>query len=49
MGFNSEFKGLMSIIPWITHCDQFDVYGSVNHKYIPIYIQQDATLHSFQI
>jgi hypothetical protein len=24
----------------------FDVYGSVHSKYIPIYIQQDATLHS---
>ena len=24
----------------------FDVYGSVHRKYIPIYIKQDATLHS---
>jgi hypothetical protein len=24
----------------------FIVYGSVHRKYIPIYIQQDATLHS---
>jgi len=24
----------------------FNVYGSVHHKNIPIYIQQDATLHS---
>ena len=25
---------------------ELDVQGSVHHKYIPIYIQQDATLHS---
>jgi len=25
---------------------KFDVHGSVHHKYIPIYIQQDATLDS---
>jgi hypothetical protein len=24
----------------------FNVYGSVHRRYIPIYIQQDATLHS---
>jgi hypothetical protein len=24
----------------------FNVYGSVHRNYIPIYIQQDATLHS---
>jgi hypothetical protein len=30
-----------------SHCvtPQTDVHGSVHHKYIPIYIQQDATLH----
>jgi hypothetical protein len=27
----------------------FNVYGSVHRKYIPIYIQQDATLHSLFI
>jgi hypothetical protein len=27
----------------------FDVYGSMHHKYIPIYIQQDATSHSLLI
>jgi hypothetical protein len=26
--------------------DQFDVHGFLHRKYIPIYIQQDATLHS---
>jgi len=26
---------------------KFNVYGSVHHKYIPIYIQQDATLTQF--
>jgi hypothetical protein len=26
--------------------NKFDVYGSVHRKHIPIYIQQDATLHS---
>jgi hypothetical protein len=25
------------------------MYGSVHHKYIPIYIQQEATLHSLFI
>jgi hypothetical protein len=24
----------------------FNIYGSMHRKYIPIYIQQDATLHS---
>ena len=28
---------------------QSNVYGSVHRKYIPIYIQQDATLHSLFI
>jgi hypothetical protein len=28
------------------HVCKFNVYGSVHRKYIPIYIQQDATLHS---
>jgi hypothetical protein len=28
---------------------RFNVYGYVQHKYIPIYIQQDATLHSLII
>jgi len=27
----------------------FNVYGSVHHRYIPIYIQQDATLNSLFI
>ena len=26
--------------------NKFNVHGSVHHKNIPIYIQQDATLHS---
>jgi hypothetical protein len=30
-------------------CNMFNVYGSVHHKYIPICIQQDATLHSLFI
>jgi hypothetical protein len=29
--------------------ETFNVYGSVHRKYIPIYIQQDATLHSLFI
>jgi len=28
---------------------RFDVHGSVHRKYIPIYVQQDATLHSLFI
>jgi hypothetical protein len=27
----------------------FNVHGSVRHKYMPIHIQQDATLHSLFI
>ena len=29
----------------ISH-SKFNVYGSVHHKNIPIYIQRDATLHT---
>ena len=29
--------------------NKFNVYGSVDRKYIPIYIQQDETLHSLFI
>jgi hypothetical protein len=31
---------------WRTDLDKFNVYGSVHRKYIPIFIQQDATLHT---
>jgi hypothetical protein len=27
------------------YVSEFNVYGSVHRRYIPIYIQQDATLH----
>ena len=30
-------------------CVEFNVHGSVHREYIPIYIQQDATLHSLFI
>ena len=33
----------------VTRPFKFDVHGSVHRKYIPIYIQQDATLHSLFI
>jgi len=36
----------MSRVPLIS---KFNVYGSVHRKYIPIYIQKDATLHSLFI
>ena len=33
-------------LPFASIIRRFNVYGSVRRKYIPIYIQQDATLHS---
>jgi hypothetical protein len=40
------YGGLSYEVKWqVTHI-QFNVHGSVQRKYIPIYIQQDATLHS---
>jgi hypothetical protein len=30
----------------MSDCSKFNVHGSVRRKNIPIYIQQDATLHS---
>ena len=32
-----------------THFSKFNVQGSVHHKYLLIYFQQDATLHSLFI
>jgi hypothetical protein len=34
-----------SHMPFASVIRRFNVYGSVHRKYIPIYIQQDATLH----
>jgi hypothetical protein len=34
-----------SVFNKLNNC-KFNVHGSVHRKYIPIYIQQDATLHS---
>ena len=34
---------------WMKHSCIFNVHGSVHRKYIPIYIQQDVTLHSLFI
>jgi hypothetical protein len=41
--FNAE---LNSHLPFTTFIRRFNFYGSVHRKYIPIYIQQDVTLHS---
>jgi len=56
MGFNSGFKGLREVLTGCTEISSrlhtlsiFNVYGSVYRKYIPIYIQQDATLHGLFI
>jgi hypothetical protein len=39
----------MSHLPFASIIRRFNVYGSVHRKYIPIYIQQDTTLHSLFI
>jgi hypothetical protein len=36
-------------LPFANITRRFNVYGSVHRKYIPIYIQQDAKLHSLFI
>ena len=36
-------------MPFANIIRRFNVYGSVHCKYIPIYIQEDATLHSLFI
>src|SRR5215475_5800810 len=36
-------------MPFANIIRRFNVYGYVHRKYIPIYIQQDATLHSLFI
>jgi hypothetical protein len=44
MGFLSIFVELENIS---YHCQQYKcIHGSVHHKNIPIYIQQDATLYN---
>jgi hypothetical protein len=40
---------LWGLVEMRKKCCEFNVYGSVHRKYIPIYIQQDATLHSLFI
>jgi len=49
----SPWSPLLSITPEICAMSclllEFDVHRSVHRKYIPIYIQQDATLHSLFI
>jgi hypothetical protein len=41
---NAEYKSVS--LNWQISCMIFNVYGSVHHNNIRIYIQQDATLHS---
>jgi hypothetical protein len=42
-------RRVKSHLPFVNIIRRFNVYGSVHCKYIPIYIQQDATLHSLII
>jgi hypothetical protein len=48
--FSKPFKHrVKSHLPFAGIIRRFNVYGPVHRKYIPIYIQQDATLHSLFI
>jgi hypothetical protein len=47
--FNPLKRRVKSHLPLASIIRGFNVYGSVHRKYIPIYIQQDATLHSLFI
>jgi hypothetical protein len=42
-------RRMKSHLPFANVIRRFNVYGSVHCKYIPIYIQQDTTLHSLFI
>jgi hypothetical protein len=42
-------RRVKSHLPFTSIIRRFNVYGSVHRKYIPVYIQQDATLHSLFI
>jgi hypothetical protein len=44
-----ELEPVKSDLPFASIIRRFNVCGSVYRKYIPIYIQQDATLHSLFI
>jgi hypothetical protein len=49
-GISYPFKRrIKSHLPFANIVRRFNVYGPVYCKYIPIYIQQDATLHSLFI
>ena len=44
-----QMEAFFLVMPFVrkcTFCKEFNVHGSVYHKNILIYIQQDATLHS---
>ena len=44
---NSQLKFIVTVNYSLQHVlSKFNVYGSVHRKYIPVYIQQDATSHS---
>jgi len=45
----STFLNSRQSIPHKDLYSRFNVYGSVHRKYVPIYIQQDAALHSLFI
>jgi uncharacterized protein (DUF486 family) len=45
----NPFIAEINLLPFANIIRRFNVYGSVHRKYIPIYIQQDATLHSLLI
>jgi hypothetical protein len=42
-------RQVKSHLPFASIIRRFNVYGYVHRKYIPIYIQQDATLHNLFI
>jgi len=42
-------RRVKSHLPFASIIRRFNVYGSVHRNYIPIHIQQDATLHSLFI
>jgi hypothetical protein len=44
---NSQLKFIVTVYYLLQHVlSKFNIYGSVRRKYIPIYIQQDATVQS---
>jgi hypothetical protein len=47
--FQNLFRNNSEFLLWTNRCHTFNVHGSVYRKYIPISIQQNATLHNLFI